>query len=562
MDFFFLTLGTILLLSLVGGILAYKLKQSPMIGYLSIGLVVSALVYIPLFSGSVKILISNSSVIQDLSQIGLIMLLFFIGLNISPKNFTRAGKMALVLATVDLSVTIFTGFIIGKIFRWDFADTLFLAFIISQSSIIITAKSIEDLKKLTTTETETLLATLILEDFISIILVFFANGYMVTKTTVPAALSLETVGIIVLLLFFVFMMFFAMPFLKNIIVRAKNDEFLIIFALSALFLVSALLDVFGVTPAIGGFFVGMIFSETRLAKDFEQKLSPIKYAFASIFFVTFGFMINIPDLFSQWNIIVLSTVFIIIDEIIILSIFAYLFGFNSKSAVLIGSGALPRTEGSVIFANIAVSIFIASGGLILTKAYDLIAITGGLCILTSIATPFFLRNTESLSRTLSRAVPAYLRYSGSVISRTLKPIFFPRYIPLRRHSYSSLVVFIISFIYIAYLLIYNNFIHIYVYIGVPVLLYFIWWATKNAIGPIIHNSQYSNIGMNRKSIVHIQRIVTITITTLMGMIITISALWNLNWIYTLLIIFLAVLFLQVEYYHFYRRSSSGAIFTS
>ncbi|MEM3226727.1 MAG: cation:proton antiporter, partial [Thermoplasmata archaeon] len=544
MDYFFLTLGVILLLSLVGGLFAYKLKQSPMIGYLSIGLIVGALVYIPILTDPVKVLIYNSSVIQDLSQIGLIMLLFFIGLNISPRNFTRIGKLALVLATVDLTVTIFTGFIIGKIFRWDFADTLFLAFIISQSSIIITAKSIEDLKRLTTTETETLLATLILEDFISIILVFFANGYMVTKTTTPAALSIETVGIIVLLLFFIFLMFFAMPFLKNQIFRAKNDEFLIIFALSALFLVSALLNVFGVTPAIGGFFVGMIFSETKLAKDFELKLAPIKYAFASIFFVTFGFMINLPELVSQWNIIIVSTIFIVIDEVIILSIFAYMFGFSSKSSVLIGSGALPRTEGSVIFANIAVSIFIASGGLILTKAYVLVAITGGICILTSVATPFFLRNTESLSNALTKLVPKYLRYSGSVISRTLKPLFFPRYIPLRSHTYSALIVYIVAFAYIAFLLFYNSMLHIYVYIGVPILLYFIWWATKNAIRPIIHNSQYLNIGMNRKSGLHIQRIVTLTITVLMGMIIVISALWNFNWIYALAVIFFAVLYLQ------------------
>ncbi len=557
MDYFFLTLGVILLLSLVGGLLAYKLKQSPMIGYLSIGLIVGALVYIPIMTGPVKVLIYNSSVIQDLSQIGLVMLLFFIGLNISPRNFTRIGKLALVLATVDLTVTIFTGFIIGKIFRWDFADTLFLAFIISQSSVIITAKSIEDLKRLTTTETETLLATLILEDFISIIFVFFANGYMVTKTTTPAALSLETVGIIVVLLFFIFLMFFAMPFLKNQIFRAKNDEFLIIFALSALFLVSALLNVFGVTPALGGFFVGMIFSETKLAKDFELKLAPVKYAFASIFFVTFGFMINLPELVSQWNIIIVSTIFIVIDEVIILSIFAYMFGFSSKSAVLIGSGALPRTEGSVIFANIAVSIFIASGGLILTKAYVLVAITGGICILTSVATPFFLRNNESISNALTKLVPKYLRYSGSVISRTLKPVFFPKYIPLRAPTYSALIVYIVSFVYIVFLLFYNSMLHVYVYIGVPVLLYFIWWATKNVIRPIIHNSQYSNIGMSRKSGIHIQRIVTLTITALMGMIIAISALWNFNWIYALAVIFFAIVYLQVEYYYFYVKSSAN-----
>lgn len=558
MNYFFLTLGIILLLSLIGGLLAYKLKQSPMIGYLSIGLIVGALVYIPVLGSPVKVLIGNSSAIQDLSQIGLIMLLFFIGLNISPRNFKRAGKLALVLATVDLAVTIFTGFIIGKIFRWDFANTLFLALIISQSSIIITAKSIEELKKLTTTETETLLTILILEDFIAIIFVFFANGYMVTKTTIPAALTIETVGIIVVLLFFIFLMLFAMPFLKNQIFRAKNDEFLIIFALSALFLVSALLNVFGVTPAIGGFFVGMIFSETKLTKDFELKLAPIKYAFASIFFVTFGFMINLPVLFAQWNIIIISTVFIIIDEIIILSIFAYLFGFNSKSAVLIGSGALPRTEGSVIFANIAVSIFIASGGLILTKAYVLVAITGGLCILTSVATPFFLRNTGAVSNILSKLVPNYLKYSGSVISRTLKPLFFPKYIPLRSHTYSSLIVYLASIAYIAFLLFYYGFVHIYIYIGVPVMLYFIWWATKNTVRPIIHNSQYSNIGMSRKSAVHIQRIVTITVTALMGMIMVISALWNFNWLYALAVIFFVVLYLQAEYYYFYKKSSANS----
>jgi CPA2 family monovalent cation:H+ antiporter-2 len=557
MDYFFLTLGIILLLSLIGGLLAFRLKQSPMIGYLSIGLIVGFLVYIPVLAGPVKVLIYNSSVIQDLSQIGLIMLLFFIGLNISPRSFKRAGKVALILATVDLAVTIFSGFIIGKIFRWDFADTLFLALIISQSSIIITAKSIEDLKRLTTTETETLLTTLILEDFISIIFVFFANGYMVTKTTIPAALSLETVGIIVVLLFFIFLVLFAMPFLKNQIFRAKNDEFLIIFALSALFLVSALLNVFGVTPAIGGFFVGMIFSETKLAKDFELKLAPIKYAFASIFFVTFGFMINLPELSTQWNIIVLATIFVIIDEVIVLSIFAYLFGFNSKSAVLIGSGALPRTEGSVIFANIAVSIFIASGGLILTKSYALIAITGGLCILTSIITPFFLRNTGALANFLAMLVPKYLKYTASVISRTLRPLFFPKYLPLRSRNYLSLIVYLVSIAYMACLLFFSTVVQIYIYIGVPVMLYFIWWTTNNTIRPIIHNSQYSNIGMSRKSATHIQRIVTITVTSLMAMIIVISALWNFNWIYTLVVIFFAVVYLQAEYYYFYKKSSNS-----
>ncbi|MEM4256371.1 MAG: cation:proton antiporter, partial [Thermoplasmata archaeon] len=122
----------------------------------------------------------------------------------------------------------------------------------------------------------------------------------------------------------------------------KNEEVFILFILSITFLISSLLDIFNISPAIGAFFGGMLFSQSDIVKDIEPKLISFKYAFGAIFFVTYGIGVNFSVFLNYALLILILVIIIILGELLIIGSITYLLGFSSKESLFIGSGLIPR----------------------------------------------------------------------------------------------------------------------------------------------------------------------------------------------------------------------------
>ncbi len=491
MDYLFLQIGILFLLALIGGIVAIKTRQSTMVGYLLIGLLLSPSISFTFMGFHYGGFFVNNSVVSTFSQLGLVMILFFIGLNVNPQKFRKKSGVSILLALFDLSVLFIIGLIVGLAFSWDLYDSIFLGFIVSASSVVVSAKTMDDMRKLSSDASDALISMLVIEDIITIVMVTVFLGAIMTKAFWPGLLNIEFIGISAFLAFIIFLSLIFLPTIKRKFFSKKNEEIFVLFILSITFLISALLDIFNISPAIGAFFGGMLFSQTDVAKDIEPRLVSFKYAFGAIFFVTYGIGVDFSVFLNHADLILIIVAAIIFGEVIVTSSIAYLLGFSPKDSIFIGAGLIPRSEDSLIFANIANSVSYESKNL-LPLSETLFSVTGAIVIITSIITPLFLKISSRLSRSLARIVPGNIAMSSSIISRTMRSIFFSRNIPIvRRNPFLIILSSVAPIILMVNFFTFNILWIIFTFIFFFVYIYFVH---RHILNVVKINSFASGIG--------------------------------------------------------------------
>src|SRR5881409_889441 len=171
--------GVIATVGFVGAAFASRARVPIIIGYIIAGMLIGPNIHLHLFGWSYDGILADSVFLQSISQLGLVLLLFFVGLEFSITKLMRTKEAAAVLTVTNLAVNMFAGFVIGAWLGWPLIDTIFMAGVISMSSSAITAKSLIDLKRLGNAETEFLLGMVILESFLAMFLLTLVNGMIV-----------------------------------------------------------------------------------------------------------------------------------------------------------------------------------------------------------------------------------------------------------------------------------------------------------------------------------------------------------------------------------------------
>src|SRR5205809_4100246 len=288
--------GVIMLIAFMGAAIASRFRLSVIIGYIVAGILIGPHVRLALGGVSYQGLITDDAFVQDISRVGLILLLFFVGLEFSIEKLKRTKRAAMVLALVNLGVNMFAGFVLGTYLGWPLIDTIFLAGVVSMSSSAITAKSLIELRRLGNAETEFLLGMVILESFMAMFLLTLVNGLVISSDAQPVNPVHLFIGVGLFIGFFAFLALLVIPRVAFLFERIKSEEMFVLFALGIVFLAAALAEAFRIPAIIGAFFIGMVFADTKLVARFETKLEPLRDAFVAVFFLTFGMMID-PAMF-------------------------------------------------------------------------------------------------------------------------------------------------------------------------------------------------------------------------------------------------------------------------
>ncbi|MDD1765825.1 MAG: cation:proton antiporter, partial [Methanomassiliicoccales archaeon] len=324
--------GAVMLIAFIGAALASKAKQSVILGYILAGILIGPNIHLVVEGISYDGIILDTSFIEYLSHLGLILLMFFVGLEFSVSKLKRTKAPAALLATINLGIGMFSGVLLGTALGWPMIDTIFLAGVIAMSSTAITAKSLIELKRLGNPETEFLLGMAIVESFLSMVLLTIIGGLMIKGPGTSMSLTKLTIGIVAFYLFFVFLAIWVIPKTVSHLRKIKSDEMFVLFALGLVFLSAALAEACGVPAIIGAFFIGMVFAETKISDRFEEKIVPFRDAFVAIFFVSFGMLID-PSMFAQvWWIVAIAIPIVLLDDLIITAILAYFLGFSSRAS--------------------------------------------------------------------------------------------------------------------------------------------------------------------------------------------------------------------------------------
>ncbi len=372
-----------------------KLKQPLVLGYILAGFLIS-----PHFD--LLPTVRETSNINIWSEIGVIFLLFSLGLEFSFKKLGKVGGAASITALVEIIGVGFFGFVIGSILGWKTMDSLFLGGMLAMSSTTIIIRAFDELGLKTEKFVGVVFGTLIVEDLIAIIMMVLLSTI---ATSSGEAQNADIFQAILKLLFFLVLWFIAgIFFIPTMLKRTKklmNDETLLIVSLALCLLMVVLAVEVGFSKELGAFIMGSILAETKQGEKIEHLVKPLKDLFGTIFFVSVGMLIN-PSMMLEYIVpIVILTFVTIFVKGFFTSTGAFLSGQPLKTSIQTGMSMAQIGEFSFIIATLGLSL-----GVISEFLYP---IAVAVSAITTLTTPYMIKASVPIYEWVDRKMPKKLR---------------------------------------------------------------------------------------------------------------------------------------------------------
>ena len=360
-------------------VLFHRFKQPVVLGYIIAGVIIGP--HTPPFP-----LINNEETIKTLSEMGIIMLLFSLGLEFNLRKITKVGGTAFLGAFFEIVLMIAAGYALGRGFGWSSMDSLFLGAMLSISSTTIIIKALNDLGLAKEKFAGMIFGILIIEDILAIVMLVLLSGIAMT-----GSLSLGDVGMTVgkLSIFLVTALvlgFIAVPRLLNYIGRFKSNEMMLVAVLGLCFGFSLLAHKLGYSVALGAFVIGAIISESREIGRIEHLVEPVRDMFSAVFFVAIGLMID-PRMLIEYALpIAAISALTIVGKVVSCGFGTFATGNDAKTSMKVGMGLAQIGEFSFIIASLGVSLKVTSD--------FLYPIAVAVSAITTLTTPYLIRGSD------------------------------------------------------------------------------------------------------------------------------------------------------------------------
>lgn len=336
------------------GAVANRLSQSVIPFYIVVGMVLSEFVVGRIELPAVgEVFVSESEFITLGAELGIVFLLFFLGLEFNlDRLLDRKAKIG-AAGTIDLGINFGAGLVIGWLVFGAFLPALLIAGIVYISSSAVITKSLIDMGWIANDESEPLLGTLVYEDlfiavYLAVISAIALGGGSVREATTDIGIA---VGFILALLFLVY----AGTTSFSRLIETDNHEFLVLRTVGVLVLIAGAALSLGVSEAVAAFFVGMAFSATDRAHQLEELLEPLRDTFAAVFFFWIG-LVTDPLLFgSVAGLIALAVVVTTPTKLVSGFFGGRAFGLDTRRSTRVALGMTTRGEFSLIIATVAIT---------------------------------------------------------------------------------------------------------------------------------------------------------------------------------------------------------------
>lgn len=385
-------LAMILLVAGVTTILFKKINQPLVLGYIIAGFITG-----PNFSFFPTI--ADKANVQSWSEIGVIFLLFALGLEFSFYKLKSVGSTAFIATTIIISSMLCVGYGVGHLLGWSHMDSIFLGGMLSMSSTAIIIKAFDDLKLRSESFTEVVVGVLIVEDIAGIAMMVILSTIAVATSGISTVELLLNVGRLVffLVLWFVLGMYIIPSFFKRAS-KLMNDETLVVASIGLCLGMVVIATSLGFSSALGAFIMGSLIAEAPNAEKIERLVCPIKDLFGAVFFVSVGMMVN-PSLLVEYAVpvivLVLTTIF---GQLFFSTCGVLASGQNLRTAVHSGFSLTQIGEFSFIIATLGMSL-----GVISSFLYPIIV---AVSVITTFTTPFFIMNAEPCYQRLIKIMPS------------------------------------------------------------------------------------------------------------------------------------------------------------
>ena len=383
-------LALILMLGAVATVVFKMLKQPIVLGYIVAGFLASPhFTLLPSIAGEANI--------EFWAQIGIIVLLFSLGLEFSFKKLIDVGGSAILTALIIVLGMMSLGFIVGKFLGFGLVNSIFLGGMISMSSTTIILKALTDLNMRQRRFVPMTFAVLIVEDLFAVVMMVILSSIALNNSVKGE----EMVGSILKLSFFLIMWFtvgiFMIPTLFKRFKRYISDEQMLIIAMGLCFAMVLFSINSGFSAALGAFVMGSILAGTTEAERIERLISPVKDLFGAVFFISVGMMVNPTVMTQHWSVIALLAVVVIVGMIFFGTFGMLASGQPLKLAMESGFSLTQIGEFSFIIATLGTGL-----GVLDRTIYPIIV---AVSVITTFTTPFFIKQAVPCYNVLYKVLP-------------------------------------------------------------------------------------------------------------------------------------------------------------
>lgn len=367
-----------------------KLKQPIVLGYILAGI----------FAGPFFNFVPTVSDKENLTlwaDIGVIFLLFGLGLEFSFKKMINVGKAAMITANANILFMLFLGYCTGLLLGWSTMDSFFLGSMISMSSTTIIIKAFDDLNVKKQKFTDLVFGVLVVEDIVGILLLVLLPTIALGNSIDGTELAVSTLKLVFFLILCFVIGIYLVPTFLDKITRFLNDEMLLLITISLCFGMVLLATYSGFSSALGAFLMGSILAETQLIHRIEKNMQPLKDFFGAVFFVSVGMMVN-PAMFIEYAVPILAITFIVIVGKVIFSCLGFVIaGQPLKTSIFCGFSLAQVGEFAFIIASLGMSIKVLDA-----KVYPIIV---AVSVITTFLTPMMIKSAEPFYKFLLKFLP-------------------------------------------------------------------------------------------------------------------------------------------------------------
>lgn len=383
-------LAFILMIAGITTLICKKLKQPVIIGYVLAGFLLSPVAeFFPMVVGDME-------EIETLAEIGVIFLMFSLGLEFNLHKMARVGVSGTLSAAVQIVGMVLLGYLVGIFLGWSATDSLFLGGMLSMSSTIITVKAIEDCNMRDRKFASLAIGTLIIEDIAAIFLMLVLSTVSVSQG--GGVDLIFTIGkLLFYLAFWLLLGIFLVPTVIRRIRRLLTGETLLIVALGLCFGMVLLADALGFSSALGAFMAGSLLAGTSVSEKTEELVAPCKDLFVAVFFVSVGFLVVPSTLLEYLVPIVILIVVTLIGKIVFLTASYLLTRQDLSTSLHCAFSQTQVGEFSFVIASLGLSLGVTGEFL-----YPVIV---AVALITTFTTPFLLRTAAPCTAFLEKRLP-------------------------------------------------------------------------------------------------------------------------------------------------------------
>ena len=371
-------------------IISKALKQPLILGYILAGFLVGP--HISWFPG-----ITSEETVHQWSEIGIIFLMFGLGLEFSFKKLLKVGSSALVTAGSKFLGVFVLGFVTGQAMGWTAMESIFLGGLLSMSSTMVVLKSYDDMGLKGRPWAGMVFGTLVVEDLIAILLMVLLSTMAVSHQFAGGEMLFNLAKLAFFLILWFLVGIYVIPSVLKRARRFLNDEILLIVSIGLCFGMVALAEAVGFSSALGAFVMGSILAETIESEHIERLVSPIKDLFGAIFFVSVGMMVAPAVIAEHWLTILIITLLVMLSHIPFAGAGILMTGGGLRNAVHTGFSLAQLGEFGFIIAGVGVTL-----GVMRQFIYPVII---AVSVITTFTTPYMIKLAEPAYGGLLKLLP-------------------------------------------------------------------------------------------------------------------------------------------------------------